>query len=1142
MTPAGPRIARCVALRVPSSWSRQKQRRARGATPRAASFRFPCSHSRPLSLPFLQVSACRCVRRPHLQQNRIPSRNSRPWALAPQLIHSLARATSAGPHRRLRPRPLPTKDSAQPSATTQREQPRRRAPRRPERAAASRLLPMLFGRADPARRGGESDHFATFPSPGVPEHCSPTWARPLPLSLVLSEPLILNPESLNICVDNIYQRLCLQWSVRVHNLTHYQLNQLKMVFQIQISRINTSNIIWVENYTSAVKWNQVLHWSWASVLPYKCATQFAGIRSRAEEKDATIKWNQVLQWSWASELPFQCAAHFVRIRSRVEEEDATIPRQMSWSEWSSWEKVDGQNSLGNDSLVVFPKERIVEEGSSVTFCYISRHYRENISCYLEGTRVHGEQFDPDVTVFTLNNVSFIRNTGTNFYCERDKKIAGSVLYVTEVLEEPKDFSCETQDFKTLNCTWDSGIHTNFLNITNYTLFESISRNKILCEHKNWYNWQVTQDSQEMYNFTLLADNFLRQRSVNIVFNLAHRVHPKSPFDLFVKNNSATKTTVTWKVHPIGNYSTLLCEVELYNKGEVIHRHNVSVTVSGNYLFHDLDTDTEYMVRVHCADANHFWKWSKWISQNFTTLAAAPSEAPDVWRSVKSKPGQCEVTLFWKPLSKLHANGKILFYNIIIETLDKAYDLPPLSIPASASNKTLTLDLCAYRFYITANNSVGRSPAAVIVTSGDPENNVEEERVNGTENGISLSWKPQPGDVLGYVVEWYECPWHLDCDPQWKNLGPNTTHTVVSSDAFTPGVRYNFKIYGIAANKSAYLLEKKTGYSQELAPSNNPEVFVNDLTPYSFTLDWQNYPANSSSQPGFIKVCCKYKINNLEQKTFTVKYLQPESSYQFLVTPYTSVGEGPDVLFTEVTTPDEYSHILLIYIFLMIFGVVVIIIICSLKIQWMKEKCYPDIPDPNKSSVLSLIKSKENPHLTIMNVNDCIPDAIEVINKPEESKIQFLGMKKSLTETGPSTPAYLYLLPAENNSSGPGPCICFENFTYNQAASNSSSCNHFSGSPRVPPNQLELLTAPEHLLKALEKNYMNSLGEIPAGETNLNYVSQLASLISGDKDNLTTNPPVPALCSEYKTQMAIPLGLVPPPQTETNNTPSISLPY
>lgn len=45
---------------------------------------------------------------------------------------------------------------------------------------------------------------------------------------------------------------------------------------------------------------------------------------------------------------------------------------------------------------------------------------------------------------------------------------------TEVLEEPKGFSCETRDFGTLNCTWDPGSDTDLWNhhSQRYALFES----------------------------------------------------------------------------------------------------------------------------------------------------------------------------------------------------------------------------------------------------------------------------------------------------------------------------------------------------------------------------------------------------------------------------------------------------------------------------------------------------------------------------------------------------------------------------------------------------------------------------------------------------------------------------------------------
>ncbi|XP_017708678.1 PREDICTED: oncostatin-M-specific receptor subunit beta isoform X3 [Rhinopithecus bieti] len=892
-------------------------------------------------------------------------------------------------------------------------------------------------------------------------------------SEVLAERLPLTPVSLKVSTNSIHQSLHLQWTV--HNLPYHQ--ELKMVFQIQISRIETSNVVWVGNYSTTVKWNQVLH------------------------------------WSWESELPLECATHFVRMKSVMD--DASFPEPNFWSNWSSWEEVSVQDSLGRGILFVFPKDKLVEEGSNVTICYVSRNIQNNVSCYLEGKQIHGEQLDPHVTAFNLNSVPFIRNRGTNIYCEASqgnvsKGIEGIVLFVSKVLEEPKDFSCETQDFKTLHCTWDPGTDTALgwskQPSQSYTLFESFSGEKKLCTHKNWCNWQITQDSQETYNFTLIAENYLRKRSVNILFNLTHRVYLMNPFSVNFENVNATNAIMTWKVHSMRNNFTYLCQIELHGEGKMMQQYDVSVKVNGEYFLSELEPATEYMARVRCADASHFWKWSEWSGQNFTTLEAAPSEAPDVWRSVNSEPGNHTVTLFWKPLSKLHANGKILFYNVVVENLDKPSRSELRSIPAPANSTKLILDRCSYQICVTANNSVGASPASIIVISVDPENKeVEEERIAGTDGGFSLSWKPQPGDIIGYVVDWCDHPQDV---LQWKNVGPNTTSTVISTDAFRPGVRYDFRIYGLSTKRIACLLEKKTGYSQELAPSDNPHVLVDMLTSHSFTLSWKDY--STESQPGFIQGYHVYLKS---------KARQCHPRFQ-----------------KAVLSASMLIHILLP----MVFCVLLIMIVCYLKSQWIKETCYPDIPDPYKSSILSLIKFKENPHLTIMNVSDCIPDAIEVVSKPEGTKIQILGTRKSLTETELTKPNYLYLLPTEKNHSGPGPCICFENFTYNQAASDSGFCGHVPVSPKAPPSMLGLMTSPENVLKALEKNYMNSLGEVPAGETSLNYVSQLASPMSGDKDSLPTNPVEPPHCSEYKMQMAVPLRLALPRPTENSSLSSITL--
>lgn len=77
-----------------------------------------------------------------------------------------------------------------------------------------------------------------------------------------------------------------------------------------------------------------------------------------------------------------------------------------------------------------------------------------------------------------------------------------------------------------------------------------------------------------------------------------------------------------------------------------------------------------------------------------------------------------INIFFQPLPKWHANGKILFYNVVIENLGEPSKSKLLSIPAPANGTELTLDEGSYQIHITANNSVGTSPASVIVIPGD----------------------------------------------------------------------------------------------------------------------------------------------------------------------------------------------------------------------------------------------------------------------------------------------------------------------------------------------------------------------------------------------------------------------------------------
>ncbi|XP_036597075.1 oncostatin-M-specific receptor subunit beta [Trichosurus vulpecula] len=908
-----------------------------------------------------------------------------------------------------------------------------------------------------------------------------------------SEYLVYPAESINVSIRSDEQCLDIKWTLPLH--ANYTLN-LKMIFQIDISRTTSNNTIENKNYTT------------------------------------TLKPNETLQWSWHSVLPLECTSHFVRIRSMVDDE--RFPESRIWSPWSQWVESEGQDYSGQ--LRIFPVDIMyAEEDSNVTICCTSPADNETIDFFYEKDPVQGIKLSPRTTMFEVNNVPFVRKQGSNAYCKLNSSVMGVVVYVGGVLEEPKDFSCQTRDLQTLNCTWDPGRDTLLENLPNsYSLSEWFSQKKVNCDHRNWCTWPLAPDMQDTYNFTLIAENKLRMRRTSIFFNVTQKVQPKLTGEISIKNISATEATLTWQIIPDKKKLIFLCQIEVYHDGKGIayNTSNSEFTLSG------LQPYTAHSARVRCCTANHFWKWSEWDSKNFTTKEAAPSGALDIWRTVEPVSGGYNVKIFWKPLPTFQANGKILNYSIAMEPLGTFFS-------ESDSNSTeKIIDQQPYQISITAINSVGSSTPSVIVVSGNTENSkqsIKEDRVNGTKDGIYLSWKPDP-ETEGYVVDWCNYPQYAICDFQWKKFSSNTTSAIIRSAAFQSGVRYNFRIYGLSTKHEAYLLEKKTGYTQEMALDCKPEVIVDHLASTSLTLTWKD---NCTDEPqyGFFEgyhiymkpeaegSCdsetekdvfsdgCIYTIPDTKQKTFNVKKLQPNSTYIFEVKAYTGGGDSPGGIIKVTTGTHENTSLMMTIILPMAFFSLLLIIGLNLKIQWVKEKCFPDIPDPYKSSVLSLMKFKGNIHQAILNTSDCIPDTIEVVNKPEITKTQ--GSRTLLVGNEITTPAYLYLLPTGKNALDSQACICFENFTYREAASDSGSC---SQNQMMPTDPIRSLEPSEHLLK-VEKDYIESSGNIPAEEeASLNYVSQLAPTMSGDKGSSSPNLPEPAHCSEYKMQMVMPTGV------------------
>ncbi|NWU70792.1 OSMR protein, partial [Pterocles burchelli] len=556
---------------------------------------------------------------------------------------------------------------------------------------------------------------------------------------------------------------------------------------------------------------------------------------------------------------------------------------------------------------------------------------------------------------------------------------------------PHDFSCQTQDMRIVTCTWTQGGDTYLhgQRSPKYTLFEEFSQKVVPCIGSCSEQCSCSLDigQQRICNITLTVENALGKKTAVDVFDVTHRIYPAAPFQLW-EECTDTEITLYWKHQNKGR--KLLCQTEVLQPDGKVQLHNssgmdlhyASITLGG------LKPYTEYTARVHCGAAKHFWKWSEWSEvRTIRTKEAAPSGKLDIWREITPVLGGRNVTLFWKQSPSFQANGRSISYEVIWEKVEDGSTPESISFSSVCNSTRISIDNHSYRIIIVAKNNVNYSLPSVLIIPRATGNSrsifstkeLKEEQVNGTDDGIFISWEPRY-IYDSYIIDWCNFPMLQPCDLQWKRFGPNTTSALINSDAFVPGVKYSFHIYGSVANRAS-LLEKKTGYLRELPPLLDPIVEKVELTFNAVTLSWDSYPTNES-QSGFVRgyhvyvsptqgncslkgskkhvlpgdsVLCKYTVENPEEKRYTVRHLLSNTKYKLVVKAYTGGGETPIGNFIYIDTP--YNSNMLYLLVLIVIVPLLVAAICHWKMKWVKECCCPVIPSPNKSTVLSFKEFK-----------------------------------------------------------------------------------------------------------------------------------------------------------------------------------------
>nr|XP_056703771.1 oncostatin-M-specific receptor subunit beta [Euleptes europaea] len=779
---------------------------------------------------------------------------------------------------------------------------------------------------------------------------------------------VVPPTFLNVSKNLDLQQLLLEWDVS--DETYH--SEKQMIFNIQINQTGASNIVWNENFTTTLD-----------------------------------KLNRPIRWRWVSKERMECMSYAVRIRSLGARESEPVSE--SWSDWTKWTEVKGMD-IEDSKSYIFPNDKVVEEGSNVSFCCIGKKGQMITTLFVGNICNYSASTSHRRVVFTVKNVCVSRPGGTVVACG----IYGpwTTLFVTRPPGEPKNLSCETEDMETLKCSWQPGSEDKLAGRRSVQfILSDRSNGKVYYPEQSSNSCSFKIGTQTTYNLRLTARNDLGEKHTNLSFDVAHRVRPAPPFNLNAFDILSITIKLRWEMKP---KLDLLCQIESRHPDGKVDLHNsTSHSTKSYYTVSGLQPYTKYTFRVRCGANQHFWKWSKWSESKTTqTEKSAPSGYLDVWRRIHPGVNSCNVTVFWKPFPGFRANGEIKTYEIIWEMLGEHRGSK--EVPASHNSTVLFLNKCSGNITVLAKNSVDSSPPSVIVISAENGhtwdfNATKEDTINNTKAGIYISWKPRsPYD--GYVIDWCNHPRVEPCDFQWNKFGRDQSSALITSDAFVPGVQYIFRVYGSLGN-TATLLERKAKYLKELEPASVPELHIVTANSKLLKLTW-DYDHLNESHPGFIRgysvfvkvkdgnctleesekfvfqdglVVCKYAVKWPDEKKLRVNQPEPNKEYWIEVLAFSTSPPSitHDIIkgttqIKNVFIPPDGNSVFQPLLLLTVIPLALLTCICFWKSDWVKNRCCPKIPHPH----VTPIKVLQMYPKTLLAPNDFSPN-----NVIEEHKSQ-----------------------------------------------------------------------------------------------------------------------------------------------------------
>ncbi|XP_046528279.1 interleukin-31 receptor subunit alpha isoform X1 [Equus quagga] len=416
-----------------------------------------------------------------------------------------------------------------------------------------------------------------------------------------------------------------------------------------------------------------------------------------------------------------------------------------------------------------------------------------------------------------------------------------------------------------------------------------------------------------------------------------------------------------------------------------------------YNLTGLQAFTEYVVALQCvAEESVFW--SGWSQEKMGTTEEEGKLVPsphglDLWRVLRPAmvDGRRPVQLLWKKARGAPVLEKTLGYNIQYFPENNTN----LTKTVNTTNQQLDLYLGGETYWVSviSYNSLGESSLATLripAIDEKPFQCIEAMHSCLTQDQLVVEWQSSASEVDTWMVEWFPV---LDSEPSifsWESVSGARNWTI-QQDELKPFWCYNISVYPMLQDQvgEPYSIQ---AYVKEGIPSVGPVSKVENIGVKTVTITWKEIP--TSRRNGFISNYTIFyqaedgkefsKTVNSSILQYGLESLTRMTSYTVQVMASTSAGGINGTRINFKTLSISVFEIFLITS--LVGGSLLILIIPTVayglkKPNKLKHLCWPDVPNPAKSSIAMWRGDNFEDKLNVKEFDDSVNMEEERILKP-----------------------------------------------------------------------------------------------------------------------------------------------------------------